>query len=344
MDRQLTHMVRLIDDLLDVSRITRGKMELRRSRVRLEDVIGSAVETARPLVDGAGHELAVNLPPEPVVLDADLTRLAQVFANLLTNSAKYTPPRGQIRLTAVRDGAEIIATVQDTGIGIPCESLPRVFDMFSQVDRSFEKEAGGLGIGLALVKGLTEMHDGTVSVESEGPGRGTTFTVRLPVAAVRTEPTEAATTELERGRAGRRVLVVDDSLDGVESLAEMLRLLGHEVHTAHDGVGAIEAAERVRPDLILMDVGMPKLNGLDATRRIRKELWGRGMTVIALTGWGQEGDRERSREAGCNGHLVKPVGIAELHRLLVSLPGEQGSGATVVKKLPTNRRMRADRI
>jgi PAS domain S-box-containing protein len=315
MDRQLGHMVRLVDDLLDVSRITRGKMELRRARVRLADVIGSAVETARPLIDAAGHSLEVSLPEAAAVLDADLTRLAQVFANLLTNSAKYTPPGGRIRLTAaVRDG-EAVVTVRDTGIGIPAEALPRIFDMFSQVDRSIERASGGLGIGLALVKGLVEMHGGTVAADSPGPGRGSTFTVRLPTAgplpAGPPQPAENAARD-----ARRRVLVVDDNRDGAESLAEMLRLLGNEVFTAHDGLEAVEAAGQLRPDLVLMDVGMPRLNGLDATRRIREQPWGRAMTVIALTGWGQEADRALSREAGCDGHLVKPVGLAELQQLL----------------------------
>jgi signal transduction histidine kinase len=320
MDRQLGHLVRIVDDLLDVSRITRGKMELRRTRVRLEDVVGSAVEAARPLIDAAGHTLEVSIPDRAVVLDADLTRLAQVFANLLTNSAKYTPAGGRIRLTAEARGGEVVATVRDTGIGIPAEALPRIFDMFSQVDRSIEKTTGGLGIGLALVRGLVEMHGGTVTAESPGPDRGSTFTVRLPVLDSR--PAAPSTDEGVRG-PGCRVLVVDDNRDGAESLAEMLRLLGNEVYTAHDGLEAVEAAGRLRPDLILMDVGMPRLNGLDATRRIREQPWGRAVAVIALTGWGQEIDRLLSREAGCDGHLVKPVGLAELQQLLAGrhVPG-----------------------
>lgn len=326
MDRQLTHLVRLVDDLLDVSRISRGKMELRRERVRLADVVGSAVETARPLTDAAGHTLRVSLPDDPVPLDADLTRLAQVFANLLTNSAKYTPHGGKIWLTAARDGAEVVVTVRDTGIGIPAGDLARIFDMFSQVDRSIERSTGGLGIGLALVKGLVEMHGGTVRAESPGVGAGSTFTVRLPVvvpeaaAAPVAEP--AADGHAPRA-AGRRVLVVDDNRDGAESLAEMLRLLGHEPYTAHDGLEAVEAAGRLRPDLVLMDVGMPRLNGLDATVRIRAQPWGRKVRIVALTGWGQEGDRVRSREAGCDGHLVKPVSLVDLQRLLAE-PGGGG--------------------
>jgi PAS domain S-box-containing protein len=316
MDRQLAHMVRLIDDLLDVSRISRNKLELRRERVTLADVVESAVEAAQPVIDAAGHELFVTLPGRSVYLDADLTRLAQVLSNLLTNSAKYTERRGTIWLSAERKDGVIEVMIKDTGIGIPREALPRIFDMFSQVDRSLERATGGLGIGLALVKGLTEMHGGTVVAMSEGEGRGSTFVVTLPtvldeVAAV----DERSPSGLSAGPA-RRVLVVDDNRDGAESLGMMLELAGHEVALAHDGVEAIERAAQFRPDVILMDVGMPRLNGLDATRQIRQQPWGRAATIIALTGWGQECDRDQSREAGCNGHLVKPVALEELHQVL----------------------------
>ncbi|MDC0673009.1 hybrid sensor histidine kinase/response regulator, partial [Nannocystis radixulma] len=316
MDRQLSHMVRLIDDLMDVSRISRNKLELRRERVLLADVVGSAVETARPQFEAAGHELQVSLPPAPVFLDADLTRLAQVFSNLLTNSAKYTGPGGHIRLAAERSGDDIVVTVRDDGIGIPAGSLASIFDMFSQVDRSIERSTGGLGVGLALVKGLVEMHGGSVTAASEGEGHGSTFTVRLPVHVERHAP--GGPDELHDAPRGpsRRVLVVDDNRDGAEAMAMMLEMLGHEVHTAHDGLEAIEAADRFRPEVILMDVGMPRLNGLDATRRIREQPWGRGMTIIALTGWGQDADRQRSREAGCDSHLVKPVNLQDLEQAL----------------------------
>ncbi|WP_439627734.1 hybrid sensor histidine kinase/response regulator [Gemmata sp.] len=316
MDRQLSHMVRLIDDLLDVSRITRNKMELRRERVALADVVGSAVETARPAIDAARHDLTVALPAEPVELDADLTRLAQVFGNLLTNSAKYTPPGGRIALSAERHGRTVAVSVRDTGAGIPEESLSRIFDMFSQIDRSLERSTGGLGIGLALVKGLVEMHGGTVAAESPGPGLGCTFTVRLPVLAPAGGAAPGPAPEGPARVTGRRVLVVDDNRDSAESMADMLALFGNELAVAHDGVEAVERAERFRPEVILMDVGMPRLNGLDATRRIREQPWGRGITVIALTGWGQESDRERSRAAGCDGHLTKPVNLPDLEKLL----------------------------
>jgi PAS domain S-box-containing protein len=327
MERQLQHMVRLIDDLLDISRISRNKMELRRGRVRLADVVSSAMEIALPAIEAAGHELTVALPPEPVFLDADLTRLAQVFGNLLTNSAKYTPRGGHIRVAAVRRGEDVCVSVRDNGIGIPAESLPAIFDMFSQVDRSTERSGGGLGIGLALVKGLIEMHGGTVSAESQGEGKGSTFTVRLPTlrltsplatggdgTPVESEPTVPA--------PKRRILVVDDSQDAARSMARVLRLRGNETRTACDGAEAVHVAEEFRPEVILMDVGMPHVDGYEATRRIRQQPWGQSITIIALTGWGQEGDRVESREAGCDGHLVKPVDLAELEKLLAELAAE----------------------
>ncbi len=321
MDRQLSHMVRLIDDLLDISRITRNKLELRRARVLLADVISSAVETARPAIEEAGHELAVTLPHEPVHLDADLTRLAQVFGNLLSNSAKYTPRGGHIRLLAECRAQEVIVSVRDSGIGIPAKSLGSIFDMFSQVDRTIERSTGGLGIGLALVRGLVGMHAGTVTAESPGPGEGSTFTVRLPIVENQPESAPASPEEEEPSVHGarRRILVVDDNRDSAISMAMMLRLLGDEVRVVHDGVEAVEEAGTFQPQVILMDVGMPRLNGLDATRSIRELPGGRDIIIFALTGWGQEGDKERSLEAGCDGHLVKPVDLPDLEKLLKGL-------------------------
>ena len=324
MDRQLSHMVRLIDDLLDVSRISRNKMELRRSRVLLADVVRSAVETARPAVEAGGHQLAVSLPPEPILLNADLTRLAQVFGNLLTNSTKYTERGGQIRLTATRGGDQVVVTVQDDGIGIPASALPNIFDMFSQVDRSIERSTGGLGIGLALVKGLVEMHGGTVEAASPGQGQGSTFTVRLPVLREGEEPSAGKpAVQLPEPSAGpkRRILVVDDNRDSADSMAMMLQLLGNEVRIAPDGIEAVEQAEQFRPQVIMMDIGMPRLNGYEATRRIREQPWGREMAIIALTGWGQEVDRVKSMEAGCDAHLVKPINLLDLEKLLIELRG-----------------------
>ena len=327
MDRQLSHMVRLIDDLLDVSRISRNKMELRRSRVPLADVISNAVETVRPALDAAGHELTVSLPPEQILLDADLTRLAQVFSNLLNNSAKYTERGGRIWLTAAREGGQVSVSVRDTGIGIPAADLPNIFGMFSQVDRSIERSTGGLGIGLALVKGLVEMHSGTVEAASPGQGQGSTFTVRLPVLRDQAESPAAAPADGEQPDSTgskRRILVVDDNRDSAASMAMMLELLGNEVCIAYNGDAAIKLADQFRPQVVLMDVGMPKLNGYEVTRRIREQPWGRDMAIIAVTGWGHEVDRARSKEAGCDGHLVKPVHLPDLEKLLVGLQGSSG--------------------
>jgi PAS domain S-box-containing protein len=322
MERQLGHMVRIVDDLLDISRINQNKMELRRSRVLLTDIVSSAVETARPAIEASGHELSIALPPEPVHLDADLTRLAQVFSNLLTNSAKYTERGGRIWLTAERRGGELVVSVRDTGIGIPAEALPRIFDMFAQVDRSIERATGGLGIGLALVKGLVEMHEGTVTAASEGPGKGSTFTVKLPALGTATELLGAVPSDqVETTAPRRRILVVDDNRDSAESMAMMLKLLGNDVITAHDGIEAVAAAEKFRPGVILMDVGMPRLNGYEATSRIREQPWGQAAIIIALTGWGQEGDRALSKAAGCDSHLVKPVKLSDLDKLLTELEG-----------------------
>ncbi|HVT14925.1 MAG TPA: PAS domain S-box protein [Thermoanaerobaculia bacterium] len=324
MDRQLSHLVRLIDDLLDIARISSNKMDLRRSRVLLADVVSSAMETARPALEAVGHELTVALPPEPILLDADFTRLAQVFGNLLNNSAKYTERGGHIWLRATRDGDQVVVRVEDTGIGIPASALPHVFDMFSQGDRFIERSTGGLGIGLALVKGLVEMHGGTVEAASLGQGKGSTFTVRLPVlqdraASAREEP--AVDWPDSAAGSKRRILVVDDSPDSASSMAMMLQLLGNETRTARDGIEAVAVAEQFRPRVILMDIGMPRLDGYAATRRIREQPWGRDMAVIALTGWGQEVDRLKSREAGCDGHLVKPINWPDLEKLLRELEG-----------------------
>ena len=327
MERQLGHMVRLIDDLLDISRISRNKMELRRSRVLLADVLSSAVETARPAIEAAGHELSITLPREPICLDADLTRLAQVFSNLLTNSAKYTEHGGHIWIGAERRGSDVVISVRDTGIGIPADALPRIFEMFSQVDRSIERATGGLGIGLALVKGLVEMHDGKVVATSPGAGKGSTVTVTLPV--LRNHPdTRPAPPDCEPALPGprRRILVVDDNSDSANSMVMMLTLRGNEVRTAHDGIEAVTTANAFRPQVVLMDLGMPQLNGLDATRRIRAQPWAGAVVIIAVTGWGQEEDKVRSREAGCDGHLVKPVNLPDLEKLLADLTDVRHAG------------------
>ncbi|WP_439632295.1 hybrid sensor histidine kinase/response regulator [Gemmata sp.] len=323
MERQLTQLVRLVDDLLDVSRITRGKLDLRRGRVDVRAVVGAAVETSRPAVEQAGHELTVALPDGPVVVDGDAARLAQVVSNLLSNSAKYTPPGGHIRLAVERGNGAVSVSVRDDGVGIPAGMLGRVFEMFTQVDRTLEKTTGGLGIGLSLVKGLVEMHGGTVEARSGGEGRGSEFVVTLPAAgpaAGHPGRPPAGTGDTGAAPAGRRVLVVDDNVDAADSLGQLIELLGHEARTAHDGEAGVAAAEAFRPDVILMDIGMPKLNGYDACRRIRQQPRGKTVIVVAQTGWGQDDDKRKSLDAGFDFHMVKPVDPAALMQLLAGLP------------------------
>jgi signal transduction histidine kinase len=326
MERQLGQLVRLVDDLLDVSRITRNRLDLRRENVELASIVERAIETCRPLAESLGHELGVFLPREPIHLHADPVRLAQVFHNLLTNACKFTEPKGHVRLTAARDGDEVVVTVADSGQGIPAGQLDRVFDMFVQLDRTLERQQGGLGIGLTLVKRLVELHGGTVAVSSDGPGKGSEFTVRLPLLTEPSDTREAAgATGAEQRSAARRILVVDDNLDAVDSLATLLDILGNETRTANDGMEAVSAAEEFRPEVVLLDIGLPRLNGFDAARRIREQPWGRHMTLLALTGWGQEEDRRKSKEAGFDGHMVKPVDVHELLRLLDSLQARSGA-------------------
>jgi PAS domain S-box-containing protein len=315
-DRQVAQMARLLEDLLDVSRITRNSLVLRREVVPLGDVIAAAVETSRPLIDAAGHALEVRLPAGPVLLDGDPTRLAQVFANLLNNAAKYTPDGGHLALEATADDREVTIAVRDDGIGIAAEHLGRVFEMFSQVTPALERAQGGLGIGLATVRGLVELHGGRVAAESAGPGRGTTVRVTLPRRDA--PPPEAAgpARAAPAGPAGALVLVVDDLVDSAHGVARLLRLKGYRVEVAHDGPGALAAAERLRPDAVLLDIGLPGQNGYEVARAIRAEPWGRGLVLVALTGWGQDADRRRSREAGFDRHLVKPVDPDHLLRSL----------------------------
>jgi PAS domain S-box-containing protein len=321
MERQLSQMVRLVDDLLDVSRITRNKLDLKKQRVELAAVVQSAIETSRPLIEQARHEFTVTLPPAPIYLDADLTRLAQVFSNLLNNAARYTEAGGHIRLEVERQGSDVLVSVQDDGIGIAAEMLPSIFEMFAQATPALERSQSGLGIGLSLVKGVVELHGGRVEARSDGPGQGAEFTVRLPV-LIETLVQEAPQGEEDEppGVAQRRILIVDDLKDSADSLAMLLRMKGHEVHTAYDGEEAVIAAERFRPEVVLLDLGMPKLNGYDACRRIREKSRGKDIFLIALTGWGQDDDRRRTKEAGFNGHMVKPVNPSDLMKVLAGLP------------------------
>ncbi|HEU4433814.1 MAG TPA: PAS domain S-box protein [Pyrinomonadaceae bacterium] len=315
-ERQLAQMVRLVDDLLDLNRITHDRLELRRSEVELSSVIQQAIEVARPLIDAAGHNLTVDLPGEPICLNADRARLAQVFGNLLNNSCKYTSPNGEIRLGAQRDGDDVVVTVRDNGAGIPPDKLNSIFDMFMQVDRTAEQSQDGLGIGLTLVKRLAEMHGGSIEAKSRGEGQGSEFVVRLPVLEKQTEATAPASDAAAEPSAKRRILIVDDNKDSADSLAMLLQITGNQTYMAHDGIEAVEAIEKHRPEVVLLDIGLPKLDGHEVCRRVREQPWGKDIVLIALTGWGQDDDRRKSEEAGFNGHLVKPVDYDKLLELL----------------------------
>ena len=317
--RQVTQLTRLVDDLLDISRITRDKLELRKQDVELGSIINSAIEASRPGIHAAGLRLQVSLPDEPVRLHADPARLAQVFSNLLNNAAKFTPSGGLIQLDARQVDREAVVSVRDNGVGISCDALAYVFDMFRQADESLERSQGGLGIGLTLVRRIVELHQGTVNAQSEGTGKGSEFTVRLPVssAARESKPRRPAK---EAPAVRRRILVVDDNKDSGDTMCILLRHKGHEVWTARDGLEAVAKAGELEPEIILMDLGMPKLNGYDATRRIRETKSGQNMYIVALTGWGQPGDIARSLEAGCSAHLVKPVDFAALDELIAKAP------------------------
>jgi PAS domain S-box-containing protein len=327
-ERQMQQMTRLIDDLLDVSRITRNRLELRKELVELASVLHGAVETSRPLLDGSSHELSLSQPPEPVYIEADPTRLTQVFSNLLNNAAKYSEPKGRISLTAEYQGRDVVVSVRDHGIGIPPEMLPRVFDAFTQLDRSLERSRGGLGIGLTLVKQLVEMHGGSVEAHSDGVGRGSEFVVRLPTPTSQPVPGSPATPDdaLLKAPGRHRILIEDDTSDVAESMGVLLSMLGYETRTACDGLAGLAAAAEFRPDAALLDIGMPRMNGYDLARRIREQPWGKEMVLIAVTGWGQEEDKQRSREAGFDHHLVKPLDPTALAKLLASMATERGTG------------------
>ncbi|MCG6158152.1 hybrid sensor histidine kinase/response regulator [Rubinisphaera margarita] len=317
MERQVQQMVRLIDDLLDVSRITQNKMELRKCRVALNDVVRSAVEATKPFVDEAGHELTVTLSSTPIFLDADPNRLAQIFSNLLNNSTKYTPDGGHIWLTVEGDGSDVIVTVKDNGLGIPTEMQDRIFEMFTQIDRPQEKSYTGLGIGLTLVKRLVEMHNGSIAIRSDGPGRGSEFSVRLPVLSDAFGGHSSETETAARANP-LRILVVDDNKAAASMLRMVVKMLGNDVRLAHDGQQAVDVAEEFLPDVVLMDLGMPRMNGYEAARIIREKSWGKDILLVALTGWGQDEDRERSQAAGFDHHLVKPAEPAAVQLLLAN--------------------------
>ena len=316
-DRQVAQMSRLLDDLLDVSRIARGKLELKKTLTELSIAVSVAADTARPLFNARQQEFHLDLPTDPLRLYADPVRLAQVFANLLVNAAKYTDAGGRISLRALRDGDQIVVSVRDNGIGISAEMLPRLFTMFSQAHTALGRAEGGLGVGLWLVRGLLRLHGGSIEARSDGPGQGSEFIVRLPVGAPAEErsPVEPVSTDPQLG-AGLKVLVVDDNRDAADTCAMLLELCGHHVQTAYGGRRALELAEAFRPHAVLLDIGLPDINGYELAQRIRATPWGGNIVLIAVTGWGQTEDRQRATQAGFTQHLVKPITADSLESVL----------------------------
>ena len=322
-DRQVAQMSRLLEDLLDVSRMTRGQFALRREPLVLATVIEQAIEIAQPLIQAAGHMLTVEMPAQSIAIEGDLTRLAQVFSNLLINAAKYTQPQGRIGVAVEVFDDEVAVSVTDTGIGIAAEQMPHIFEMFGQAETALDRSQEGLGIGLSLARGFVEMHGGQIGARSDGIGKGSVFIVRLPVTRQARESAmgdslDAGATATPPVAGRRRVLIADDLRDSADSLALLLETMGHEVHVAYDGEQAFQAIEALRPEVALLDLGMPKMSGYDVCRRIRELPWGRQVTLIAQSGWGQDEDRRRTRDAGFDHHIVKPIDPGALDALLRS--------------------------
>jgi PAS domain S-box-containing protein len=317
MERQVQHMVHLVDDLLDVARISTGKVELRRRSMELKEVVATAVETSGSLIEAAGHRLTVDLPAEPLPMDADPTRIAQVVSNLLNNAAKYTPAGGAIALKAWRDGSDAVLAVSDTGIGLEPEALDKVFEMFAQVPDASGKPQGGLGIGLSLVQSLVALHGGSVAAASEGAGQGSTFTVRLPLSGEHAAAGHDSNGGASGARPGQlRILVVDDNADAADSLGVLLEMEGHVAKIAHNGRQALALAPAFRPDLVFLDIGLPDVTGYDVARRLRDMPTLRDTLLVALTGWGTQDDRQRTHEAGFDRHLTKPAELPAVEELL----------------------------
>jgi CheY-like chemotaxis protein/two-component sensor histidine kinase len=318
-ERQVEHLVCLIDDLLDVSRITRSMITLNREPLLVGAVVAGAVETSRPAIDARRQELTLDLPDELMMVDGDKTRLVQVVGNLLNNASKFTDVGGRIHLQVTRDQQSAVIAVTDDGIGIPQEHLPRIFELFSQVHSKSQTSQGGLGIGLALVRRLVEMHGGSVSVRSDGAGQGAEFIIRLPL--VSTQSRAAAPSresDTIPALASRRILVADDNHDAAESLATLLELRGHDVRKAHDGEEVLVVGDVFVPDVVLLDLGMPKMDGYETARALRRRPWGEQATLVAITGWGQQQDRQRTSRAGFDAHLVKPVTEVSLYKTLAA--------------------------
>jgi signal transduction histidine kinase/ActR/RegA family two-component response regulator len=319
-ERQVVHMSHLLDDLLDVSRITRGAIELKKTRTELAPVIHAAVDAARPLIDARQHSLLLDLPEQPIHLEADPVRLTQVFSNLLINAAKYTNAKGQIQVRVVMDGEDVVVSIKDNGIGISAELMPRLFTLFTQARPTRERSEGGLGVGLALVRGLVTLHGGHVHARSDGANQGSEFIVHLPLSAIAHEASdEGLTATVENAQRGLRVMVVDDNQDVAESCKTLLELSGHRVSTAYTGREALALAESTHPDVMLLDIGLPDISGYELARCIRATTWGGNADLIAVSGWGQESDREQAFRAGFDHHLTKPISSDSLETLLQSL-------------------------
>jgi CheY-like chemotaxis protein/two-component sensor histidine kinase len=316
-ERQMKQMTRLIDDLMDLSRVTRNKLELKGARAKLADIVHVALETSQPLLESGGHRFTLQMPGEPIALEADAARLAQVVSNLLNNAAKFTPRGGDISLRVERDGDDAVLRVRDNGVGIPPEALPFIFDMFAQADHSLERAHAGLGVGLTLVRRIVELHGGSVVAHSDGPNRGAEFVVRLPAGKQHGGTRgEAGDGPGDVPDASLRILVVDDNVDSATTMAALLGMYGHEVRTAHDGLQALEEVSGFQPHVVILDIGLPKMNGYTVASRIRQRSDISQPLLIAVTGWGQEEDRLRSKAAGFDHHLVKPVDPPALIALL----------------------------
>lgn len=321
LERQIQQMTHLVDDLMEISRITQGRVELRKQPLDFLEIVQNAVEVVRPAIDEADHQLSVELPEESIIIDADATRVTQIITNLLTNAAKYTPAGGHVGVRVERQGHDLVLSVRDTGIGIPPQELNNVFQMFSQLTPALERSKGGLGIGLALVRGLVALHGGTIRAESAGLGKGSEFVVRLPISERSDVQQTSAQPSSAPTRSPRHVLIVDDNIDAAESLALALSMLGDTTHTAHSGLDGLAKAEALQPDVILLDIGLPDLNGYEVARRLRKAHWGTDIFLVAVTGWGQEKDKHLAQQAGFDKHMTKPIDFRELDRLLRSSAG-----------------------
>jgi PAS domain S-box-containing protein len=317
-ERQVSHLTRLVDDLLDVSRIAVGKITLQRKPLEIAQVISTAVEASRPLIDSRGHNLTVLVPPEPLRIEGDLTRLSQALTNLLNNAAKYTPPPGEIHLTVEKEEEMVTVHVRDTGVGISADLMPKIFELFTQGERALDRSEGGLGIGLTLAQRLLKLHGGSIEARSEGPGQGSEFVVRLPLATLPESSHPAVKSDERRTASSRRVLVVDDNRDAAESLETLLQLWGHQARSAQDGPEALSLMAELEPEIVLLDIGLPGMDGYEVARRMRTMPAGRNALIVAVTGYGRNSDRLQSQEAGFDHHLVKPVLPEVLHELIAS--------------------------